>query len=329
MEGSLCGPSNGAKRLVSHVDRDRSLQQDRLVNGAAGPSQSFRSQPGAPAAANQSFAEFQQLHAHGLEEVAMMQAAPPTGLLHAVPRGPAPAPEAWVNEFSGMRLNDIRQGLSAPAIPFAGVHSQPAPAFQQHPAQAYTAHAAAPTHGFPQPMSIYNQYQPQALAQPLYNSQIPTAGPFIGMEALHLQQQAGMLAGGIDAETFNQAFAEFDETEFKEEVLKWAETSEQVDAAPVALETTEQEQMTTAEETATEQRRRGDEQLAQAASSIVDAMAADDSEKFKKSQFLELMRRIGNHEVVVDGPNFVDAATGEVVERAAETLEDKEAISPS
>jgi hypothetical protein len=256
----------------------------------------------------------------------MMQ-APLNGLHHAAPRGPAP--EAWVNEFSGMRLNDVRQGLSAPAVPFAGVHSQPAPALQQHSAQPYTTHAGAPSHAFLQPISTYNHYQPQGMLQQVYNAQIPTAGPFNGMESLFNQPQDGMLAGGIDAETFNRAFAEFDETEFKDEVSKWAETSQQVDTAPVAPESAQQEQTTAAEETATEQRRRGDEQLAQAASSIVDAVAADYSEKFKKSQFLELMRRIGNHEVVVEGPNFVDATTGEAVERTAEQSDDKEAISPS
>jgi hypothetical protein len=36
MAESLCGPSNGAKNLLSHADRDRSLQQDRLVGGANG-----------------------------------------------------------------------------------------------------------------------------------------------------------------------------------------------------------------------------------------------------------------------------------------------------
>jgi len=40
MADSLCGPSNGAKNLVNHVNRDRSLQQDRMVNGAQGSSQS-------------------------------------------------------------------------------------------------------------------------------------------------------------------------------------------------------------------------------------------------------------------------------------------------
>lgn len=38
MADSLCGPSNGAKNLLGHADRDRSLQQDRLVGGANGGS---------------------------------------------------------------------------------------------------------------------------------------------------------------------------------------------------------------------------------------------------------------------------------------------------
>ena len=40
MADSLCGPSNGAKNLVSHINRDRSLQQDRIVGGASHGAQS-------------------------------------------------------------------------------------------------------------------------------------------------------------------------------------------------------------------------------------------------------------------------------------------------
>lgn len=48
MADSLCGPSNGAKNLLSHVDRDRSLQQDRMVGGAnGGPAVSNPSHPAA------------------------------------------------------------------------------------------------------------------------------------------------------------------------------------------------------------------------------------------------------------------------------------------
>lgn len=38
MADSMCGPSNGAKNLLSHVDRDRTHHQDRFVNAPqAGP----------------------------------------------------------------------------------------------------------------------------------------------------------------------------------------------------------------------------------------------------------------------------------------------------
>jgi len=32
MADSMCGPSNGAKNLLAHVDRDRTHHQDRLAN---------------------------------------------------------------------------------------------------------------------------------------------------------------------------------------------------------------------------------------------------------------------------------------------------------
>jgi len=66
-------------------------------------------------------------------------------------------------------------------------------------------------------------------------------------------------------------------------------------------------------ETETRQRRHDDE-LAKAAVDILSSVANNTSEKFKNSSFFDLMRRIGNREIVVEGTNLVDAETGEKVE---------------
>ena len=56
-----------------------------------------------------------------------------------------------------------------------------------------------------------------------------------------------------------------------------------------------------------------DESLVRAANEILGLVAENHSEKFKKSNFFGLMRRIGNREVVVEGPNLVDASTRRAV----------------
>lgn len=66
-----------------------------------------------------------------------------------------------------------------------------------------------------------------------------------------------------------------------------------------------------APETEALRKRYADEQLAKAAVEIVNSVSDNSTEKFQNSQFLELMRRIANREVVVDGEKFVDAETGE------------------
>lgn len=39
MADNMCGPSNGAKNLLSHADRDRSLYQDRVIGAPNGGNQ--------------------------------------------------------------------------------------------------------------------------------------------------------------------------------------------------------------------------------------------------------------------------------------------------
>jgi len=129
----------------------------------------------------------------------------------------------------------------------------------------------------------------------------------------------------LDVDAFNKAFGDYDDTEFDAEIAKWAEkeapAGEQVAALPVQQveEVAEQQQQ---EEVAP--RRREDEELARAAISILGSVEKNNSEKFKNSNFFELMRRIGNREVVVEGPNLVDSTTGETVVARSDEGDDAE-----
>lgn len=150
----------------------------------------------------------------------------------------------------------------------------------------------------------------------------------------------------LDIEAFNKAFGEYDESSFEQELAEWSQkekaqkaqqefeaaeaewmaqhgptaenntrvgppTDEEMVAIDADLENLAQEQEN--KEEAEARRREGNEELAKAANAILTSVADNQSEKFQKSSFLDLMRRIGNREVEVDGDKLVDVATGEQV----------------
>lgn len=135
----------------------------------------------------------------------------------------------------------------------------------------------------------------------------------------------------LDTEAFNRAFGEYDEAEFKDELANWARDTEEVKEEEAARHDLPQHAPGVVEDAAekpepaeTTGRVREDEELARAAISILSSVSGNGSEKFKNSNFFELMRRIGNREVVVDGSNLVNAVTGEALvskegEKPAET----------
>ena len=225
----------------------------------------------------------------------------------------------WVDQFAGMQL-----GAGA-AGPSTAMHAP--------------AHAAAMN----PPMNQHRLPALAPLAMPMFAGGLSYGFPKPGMEMAAQQPQVGLSqdeAAAVDVEAFNRAFDEYDDAKFDAEVADWAEKQKRADAefieeqdkwmaehGPRAESRGGKAQPPTAEEMevidanleklAKEQdKRRADDDLARAAVDIVNSVADNQSEKFKKSRFFELMRRIGNREVVIEGSNFVNAATGETVDTA-------------
>ncbi|KAH6842916.1 hypothetical protein B0I37DRAFT_206598 [Chaetomium sp. MPI-CAGE-AT-0009] len=343
MADSMCGPSNGVKNLLSHVDRDRAHHQDRFVNAPqAGPGNAFRSQAPFANGAEMAFGGFQQggapmdaafgpsldmntiagARAYGhpaLGAPATMgnigPAAPAARLASPATGGTSAAShQEWVNQFSGMQIGG-RAGPSA------------AMATQMHSAPMATMNPAM-------------NMQQAAFGMPMYNG-LP-AGVYglqnQGMGPIAQQQPQAAVAqeSDIDVEAFNRAFGEYDDANFKTELADWTEQQKvantefteaqdkwMAEHGPRADPNTQvtapsADEMevidTNLEKLAQEQdKRRSDDDLVHAAIDIVNSVADNNSEKFKNSRFFELMRRIGNREVVVEGDGFVNAATGEAV----------------
>ncbi|KAM7195238.1 hypothetical protein V8F20_007614 [Naviculisporaceae sp. PSN 640] len=327
MADNMCGPSNGAKNLVSHADRDRSMYQDRFTSNAqAGGSATFRSNTTFGQGAELGFNNFQQ--ANMPPEMAVNHMLPVgdrtfTPPVPHVAQGPAigaapgafaspmamgrAADQGWVNEFSAMNLGP------------STAHPQTANAAPAAPVQAPWA---PPTMGL------------QAQPGPFFMSQTPVFAPSMmgNSSALSNSQLTATPAQPqMDVEAFNRAFGDYDGMLFEQEVAAWKSKEETQAAAdrefeaaqaawmavhgPGASEAASEGQAapptTQQEENQALKKRFEDEQLARAAVDIVNSVSDNATEKFQKSQFFELMRRIANKEVVVDGENFIDAETGE------------------
>jgi len=150
-------------------------------------------------------------------------------------------------------------------------------------------------------------------------------------------------------EAFDAAFAEFDDGEFQHELDNWmsvhgmtAERVQQRAAEPTAEEWREinadLERMADAEDAARvagdiahqaqeeqdasheeQDKIKTEQELVRAATDILASVSDNTSTKFKQSTFLELMRRIRDHEVTVVNNSLVDAETGvEIATKAAD-----------
>jgi hypothetical protein len=258
--------------------------------------------------------------------------------------------QEWVGQFAGMQLGSgtAAAGPSMTAMHPAAHHMQHAPAMPQQPLSMNLQSTpfgmpmySAPTalSGFQFPGALQHQQPQQSLASPLPDSAVD-----MDVEAFN------RAFGEYDDAHFQSELADWTQqqqqqslanTEFAEAQDAWmaqhgpqvgSSSSKEVTAEEASAAPAETAQPPTAaemevidarlEQLAQEQddihKRQSDEELARAAASIVRSVAGNTSDKFRNSRFLELMRRIGNREVVVQGDSGVDAETGEAVRTAEE-----------
>ncbi|KAK3342799.1 peroxisome biogenesis factor 20 [Neurospora tetraspora] len=380
MSDSMCGPSNGAKNLLAHADRDRTLHQDRLVNSPnSAADASLRNRPSF--AADGAFENFQQapmLDAPGPSlgfaqnnlvlnnpgAPAFHAGQAPGVFGHAVGGAPATATpmhssgavaHGWVDQFSSMQLHQDTVHAASTMSP-----------------QARSAAMSTATHnpmmGLQDDHMAYNTHQFGGMGMGVgMGMGMSMDDPFVMHDTglnnfTHQQPQFGLndhVETALDVEAFNKAFGEYDESSFEQELAEWAEkekaekaqqaqqefeaaeaewmaqhgptaenntkvgppTDEEMAIIDADLENLAQEQEAAKRLQEAEARRReGNEELAKAANAILTSVADNQSEKFQKSTFLDLMRRIGNREVEVDGDKLVDVATGEKVNTSPSDL---------
>ncbi|KAK5626476.1 hypothetical protein RRF57_002191 [Xylaria bambusicola] len=287
-DGSCSAPS-AFKGLARHIEQDRSLQQDRVAPGPQHQAQIFRSTP-LNANLPDQFGAFQQQNAALPQHLLVgwnnySHSAQTTNLFPQQPTQQPPnfatnAGASWVSDFERMSFtNTSSNPMNAYPTTNGGMMRQPS------------------TSG---PMRYHSALHHQALtAMPPYTQ---------GLHPLNHQPGSSrtvtkvpLLALDIQAEAML-------EQEFEDAMNDWmlqngpgAEAGDQDELVVQESETPTANLDATEEDLAETQ-----DDLARAAQQLVDSVADNNSEKFKNSDFLALMRRIASQEVVVQGNDLVE-----------------------
>lgn len=142
-----------------------------------------------------------------------------------------------------------------------------------------------------------------------------------GLPFSHYPQNLALAANTEEA--LGAAFAAYDQ-EFEEEMDQWVATHGPEDREDHEAVMTEHANTLDAKRRARDPKvmsqleprnrfnlkRREDMELQSYAARILNTMVSSDNEKFRGSSFTDLMRRIVNREVVVEGDDLIDVATG-------------------
>ncbi|KAH8666713.1 hypothetical protein BX600DRAFT_511617 [Xylariales sp. PMI_506] len=303
MADSMCGPSAPTKGLTRLLDQDHSRQQDRMRSTPQQGPQNFRSLGAHAANANNEFQEFQNANS-GLPFAPL----PFGGLLNTPIHHPggipvsqpqfSPSPLAgqqqlnnnWINEFRDMSINPQTIAGSAGQLDNRSAVHFGHPASMAPIAQPMSMMPGVPF--MPSPMA----FQPQSWAPNFTN-------PYM----------AGMGHSGFETANFSgqqhshQEISNAYEADFEAEMNAWLDA--QVPEPELGEKPADQATLPAETPQATEPvqgQDKNDTELARVAQQLVDSVSNDTSEKFKNSNFLEMMRRIAGGQVVVEGNNLVD-----------------------
>ncbi|OOF97678.1 hypothetical protein ASPCADRAFT_204965 [Aspergillus carbonarius ITEM 5010] len=306
MGDALCGPSNALQNFQKHASVDRTLQQDRFIARQL-PSQGFRSQNPNEGVLDPEFAAFESnlagtplpsiQHAgpfvtpaprflvstpaeasNWAADFQKMHISGPSHSMHQIP-GPSVAPmsamsqQGWQNEFAKQQQQQQQQSPIQQHQP----HAQ---GFQPSLAPPYPMHATAFSH-----------------AQETTANQQPSTEAFdeSAFEAAFEQARTDMMLQ--EAET-TQIRAE-DTGETGQDIAENTEETIKIgsDTIPQSNKNDAQARVNDADE------------LARTAGQLLDSVKYEQSQKFRESNFLALMRRIRDREVHIEGDEFREVST--------------------
>ncbi|KAK7942882.1 uncharacterized protein PG986_011995 [Apiospora aurea] len=303
MADSICGPSNAAKGLAQHFDQDRSRQQDHF-HAQNQPGEHFNNFQGSPGT-------IPTLPIPNIGPMPMAQMRGPPNAAYMGPQHPAAMAQQnmqgdWASQFQNMSLH----GQPVQATPSSQAQIPQAkqlpamnnPSFM-HNTPMQMGPFAVPGSGFGQmgPMMPFGPFGSQA------GGLMAPGGPVMDskeQKEWHAQQ---MMDRQINDEEFDLALEEWMNSNHDTALLNRAEV---LNPAPAEIHEPKAEPVHSPQD---------ETELARVAQQLVDSVASDESEKFRNSSFLSLMRRIAAKEVVIQDSNLVEASTADATNTATDS----------
>ncbi|KAL1965143.1 hypothetical protein VTN77DRAFT_6056 [Rasamsonia byssochlamydoides] len=308
MADAICGPSNALQSFQKHTSVDRTLQQDRLVTRQS-PAQGFRSpNPNAGVLdaefeafetnfAGQPASELERVgpyaapsHSHqpifptaGADWAADFQRLHLSGPSHESPQhqfrpGAQAAPGGWQDEFLRQQQQQQRTSLQ---------QSSPMPTFQSSFRPNYQMSGGImqplPTHQ--DTSQAHNQLKTETFDESAFEAAFEQA-------RAELERQE------------NAAVAQQDVTESESQQTDTSVLPEQTEKIRIGSDLILHDNKSDAQ-----QRRDDADELAKTAGQLLDSVSHDQSQKFRDSTFLALMRRIRDREVHIEGDEFREVST--------------------
>jgi len=298
MADALCGPSNALQDFQKHASVDRTLQQDRLTNRQS-PSLGFRSQHPNARILDAEFEAFEtNLVGSPVSDLEY-------GNSHSL-QGPRPSAlppvkgTEWATDFQRLHLSG--SPLSAPQ-----------PQFLAEPRFSFSKGFGSISHR--DWSSEFSRQQPQSsLGVPTFQANHMMGGAVSSPPLAHqnvTQEYRPFETDIFDEPAFEAAFAqaraqvEFQESAATKEDAETLNDSLQTDTHP-SVEGAEQikigsdaipqpDSLTHVNDA---------DELAKTAEQLLDSLRHEQSQKFKQSGFLALMRRIRDREVHIEGDGF-------------------------
>jgi hypothetical protein len=309
----LCGPTNALQSFKNHLDNsDRSHQQDRLVNHQS-TSQSFRSATQTAGALDSEFEAFQAGH-HPLstptppapaaffqQQISQLPQQNHGHVIHA-PAPVAAATPDWAMDFQRMNLANPDIATQQRDSPSTQI-STPQAMQNMMPNTSYSPMSFGFMNGgYGQNMGMGYMQQPQM--------------PMMQQQHQQPQQQEDNFDMAAFEQAFDAASAEMEKTEV---TSKGKEREQQPNemmsgAVDTSLQEPIHERILFEQVGPPETQQQNLDQsknpdaLATTAGQLLQSISHDTSDKFQQSNFLALMRKLRDHEVHVEGENFIDVS---------------------
>ena len=332
MAEAVCGPSNPLQQFKQQSQRDRTLQQDRLSSRPS-PAQAFRSADPNAGLLDPEFEAFQA-------------GFPPSDLplyqSHHLQQFPQPSFAAssqaptWATDFQRMNLsspppsNSFAQQQARQTGPVAADWAH---RFQEHIAQT----APRAQNSSPSPLAFqqrarygYNGYQ-SSFQQPSYASlpvvqskgKEPVTEQFddaaferaFDLAREEMMMEETNISAGVEAEiqaqgetsasksdVLREIFRNIDEASVQEPRTFDAITTDEAEALREALDRQEEVIDNNAKQ-------EEDDALAATAHELLEKVEHNQTDKFRNSQFLGLMRKLRDREVKVEGDKMVETVS--------------------